>query len=94
MLWHNARTSSNLVRLLINQGTRLAGMGIVIGLAVALVLAKLMTSFSSLQYGVKPTDPATFALIALLLLMVALSACWIPARRAAKIDPLVALRYE
>jgi putative ABC transport system permease protein len=86
--------TSDLLQLLIKQGMRLAGLGIVIGLAVALMLAKLMTSFSSLLYGVKSTDPATFALIALILLMVALSACWIPARRATKIDPLVALRHE
>ena len=65
-----ARTS-DVLRLVIKQGMRLAGMGIVIGLAVALTLAKLMTSFSALLYGVKATDPATFALIALLLLMVA-----------------------
>ena len=86
--------TSNVLRLVVRQGMLLAGMGCIIGVAAALALAKLITSFSGLLYGVTATDPATFALIALLLLVVALVACWIPARRATKVDPLVALRYE
>ena len=86
--------TSNVLRLIIRQGMTLAGVGVVIGAAAALALAKLMTSFSALLFGVKPTDPATFALIALLLLAVALGACWLPARRASKVDPLVTLRHE
>jgi putative ABC transport system permease protein len=72
----------------------LAGVGVVIGVAAALALARLMTSFSTLLYGVKSSDPATFALIALLLLTVAFVACWLPARRASKVDPLMALRHD
>ena len=86
--------TSDVLRLVVRQGMMLASVGVVMGVATALALARLMTSFSALLYGVKPTDPATFALIALLLLLVALLACWIPARRATKVDPLTALRYE
>lgn len=84
----------SVLRLIIRQGMTLAAVGVVIGVAAALALAKLMAGFSALLYGVKATDPATFALIALLLLAVALVACWLPARRASKVDPLVALRHE
>jgi putative ABC transport system permease protein len=84
----------NVLRLIIRQGVTLAAVGVVIGLAAALALARSMTSFSTLLYGVKPSDPPTFAIIALLLLAVAFLACWVPARRASKVDPLVALRHE
>ncbi len=85
---------SDVRRLVVKQGMKLAGAGVVIGLAAALAMARLMTGFSALLYGVKATDPATFTLIALLLLAVALLACWIPARRATKVDPMIALRSE
>src|SRR5262245_4161398 len=86
--------TSDVLRLLIKQGMTLAGAGTVIGVAAALALAKLMTGFSSLLFGVKATDPATYALISLLLLAVALLAAIVPARRATKVDPMVAIRCE
>jgi len=70
---------------------KIALFGIASGIAGALALTRLMTS---LLFEVKPTDPATFAAVAILLALVALAACYIPARRAMRVDPMVALRYE
>jgi putative ABC transport system permease protein len=86
--------TSDVLRLVVGQGMTLAGGGVAIGVAAALALAKLMTGFSSLLFGVKATDPATFAVISLLLLAVALLAAIVPARRATKVDPVVALQCE
>ena len=69
----------------------LALTGTAVGAAGALPLARLI---SSLLYGVHPTDPLTFAVVGLVLAAVALLACYIPARRAAKVDPMVALRHD
>ena len=65
--------------------------GLTIGLAAALALTRLM---SSLLFEVSPTDPITFGLVALCVILATLLACYIPSRRATKVDPLVALRYE
>jgi len=75
----------------IRQGMVLATMGVLIGLGVAFALTRLMTS---LLFGVSPADTLTYALVAALLLLLALAACYLPARRATKVDPLVALRSE
>ncbi len=81
----------DVLRLIVGDGAKLAFAGIVIGLLGALALTRWMVS---LLFEVKPTDPATFAAVAILLSVVALAACYIPARRAMKVDPMVALRYE
>jgi ABC-type antimicrobial peptide transport system permease subunit len=79
------------LRLVLGGGGKLAGMGVALGLAAAFGLTRLM---ASMLYGVRASDPLTFAAVALLLTLVALAAAYIPAWRAARVDPVVALRYE
>jgi ABC-type antimicrobial peptide transport system permease subunit len=78
-------------RVIIRRGAGLALIGIAIGTAGAFVLTKLL---SSLLYDVKPSDPVTFTGVAVILVATALVACYIPARRAMRVDPIVALRHE
>jgi putative ABC transport system permease protein len=82
---------SDVLKMILGQGMAVIGIGLAIGLAAAFGLVRLLRSF---LFGVGEKDPFTFVAITVLLLLVALLACYIPARRATKVDPLVALRYE
>jgi len=79
------------LRLILGQGARLAFFGVILGVLAALVLTRFM---ASILFGVSASDPLTFAGVAILLTFITLAACYIPARRATRIDPMVALRYE
>ncbi len=81
----------DVLRLMLGRAAMLASAGILAGVILALGLTSFMTT---LLYEVEPGDPSTLALVALLLAIVALAACYLPARRAARVDPIVALRYE
>ena len=81
----------DVMKLVLRQGVMLALLGLGIGLAASLVLTRAL---SSQLFGVTATDPLTFAAVATVLLAVALLACYIPARRAMRVDPMVALRHE
>jgi putative ABC transport system permease protein len=81
----------NVLRLIVRQGLRLTLLGVVLGIAGAWALTSFLASF---LFGVAPRDPATFVLVSLALVAVSILACYIPARRATRVDPMVALRYE
>jgi putative ABC transport system permease protein len=82
---------SDVLMLVIKRGMKLTAIGIALGLSAAYALTQ---TISSLLYGVSSTDPLTYWVIAILLSSVSLLACYLPARRATKVDPMVALRYE
>jgi putative ABC transport system permease protein len=81
----------DLLKLVLGEGLRLVALGVTAGLAAAIVMSRVLSSF---LFEVAPTDPVTMVVVGLLFVSVALLACWAPARRAAKVDPLVALRHE
>jgi putative ABC transport system permease protein len=83
--------SRDVLAMILGQGLRTVLIGVVIGVAASLALTR---AIQSLLFGVTATDPLTYAAVTLLLMAVALLACYLPARRAAKVDPMVALRYE
>jgi putative ABC transport system permease protein len=84
-------TPGNILQMVLRQGFGIVSLGVILGLAAAFAGTRLL---SDLFYGVTPSDPLTYAAVATLLLTVALLACWIPAHRATRVSPLVALRFE
>jgi putative ABC transport system permease protein len=82
---------ADVLRLILGEGTRMALLGVVIGIVAALGLTRLM---SNQLFGVTAQDPLTFGGVALSLVIVAIAACYVPARRAMRVDPIVALRHE
>jgi predicted permease len=84
----------DVLRMILGQGLRLAVAGILIGAVTALLLVQLLSSFSRLLYGVRSNDPVTFMAVSFVLVGVSVLACYLPARRASRVNPMVALKYE
>ncbi|HEY3937597.1 MAG TPA: FtsX-like permease family protein, partial [Bryobacteraceae bacterium] len=82
---------SDVLRLVLSEALSMAALGVGIGIVASLAISRLL---STLLFGISPTDPSTFAGVAALLAVVALLASYIPARRAIRVDPMIALRYE
>jgi ABC-type antimicrobial peptide transport system permease subunit len=88
---------TDVLKMVIRQGMALAAIGVALGLGSAYLLTKYLESrmqLSKMLYGIQPNDPLTYGVMAALLAVVALIACYLPARRATKVDPLAALRAE
>jgi putative ABC transport system permease protein len=83
--------SADVLRLVLLRGLQIGTIGVGLGVAGALALSRLM---STLLYGVSPADPFTFAMVSMMMALIVLVACFVPARRATRVDPMVALRYE
>jgi ABC-type antimicrobial peptide transport system permease subunit len=81
----------DVLALVVGQGSRLVALGLALGVALALVLTRLLKSF---LFEVAATDPLTFGALALVLAGIALAACYLPARKASRVDPMISLRYE
>ena len=84
----------SILRMVVGGGLRLALIGIAIGVAAAIILGRILSSFSNLLYGVHPWDPLTIIAISLVLICATLLACYLPAHRAAGVDPMAALRHD
>jgi ABC-type antimicrobial peptide transport system permease subunit len=84
-------SSRDILSMVLRQGLGVIGIGLVLGLGIAFAGTRVL---ATMFIGVKPSDPLTFTVVVLVLTAIALFACWIPARRATRIDPLVALRHE
>ena len=82
---------ADVLRMVLKEGMTLVAVGVALGVAAALMLTRLL---EGMVYGVKVRDPLIFAIVNLLMVVVSLAACYVPARRATRVDPLVALRYE
>ena len=87
-------TRAGVTQMVLRAGFKLTTIGIATGVVGSLIAARFLTAFTSLLFGVKPTDTVTYVVVVAILAAVSLLACYIPARRAAKVDPMIALRYE